>query len=158
MNKELIPWQNQTLNKTIRHKKSPPLNHPSENNLVGINVDLQTFVHHFNTVHYTSMSAHHVQLLFVTTVTLSGFVTENLSVLSAQTVVGGVRDVVGTGVCTGVGAVVGTGVDKGVGAAGARVGAGVGATVGPGVGAVVGPGVGAVVGTGVEINELIQSN
>ena len=104
------------------------------------------------------MSAHHVQLLFVTTVTLSGFVTENLSVLSAQTVVGGVRDVVGTGVCTGVGAVVGTGVDKGVGAAGARVGAGVGATVGPGVGAVVGPGVGAVVGTGVEINELIQSN
>ena len=86
MNKEsAIPWQKSIfVNKTIRHKKSPPLNHPNENNLVGINVDLQIFIHHFNTVHYTSTSAHHVQLLFITTVTPSGFVTENLAVLSAQ--------------------------------------------------------------------------
>ena len=42
------------------------------------------------------MSTHHAQLLFVTTVTLSGLVTENLSVLSAQTVE------VGAGVGTGV--------------------------------------------------------
>jgi hypothetical protein len=163
MNKEsAIPWQKSIfVNKTIRHKKSPPLNHPNENNLVGINVDLQTFIHHLNTVHYTSTSAHHVQLLFITTVTPSGFVTENLAVLSAQTVGAGVGAVVGTGVGTGVGAVVGTGVGTGVGAAGAGVGAGVGAIVGTGVGAVVGtgvgtgvgavvgPGVGAVVGTGV---------
>ena len=42
------------------------------------------------------MSTHHAQLLFVTTVTLSGLVTENLSVLSAQTVE------VGAGLGTGV--------------------------------------------------------
>ena len=48
-----------------------------------------------------------MQLLFITTVTPSGFVTENLAVLSAQTVGAGVGAVVGTGVGTGVGAEVG---------------------------------------------------
>jgi hypothetical protein len=65
--------------------------------VAGINVNLQTFIQHdFNMVHKISMSTHHLQLLFVTTVTLSGLVTENLSVLSAQTVE------VGAGVGTGV--------------------------------------------------------
>ena len=60
-------------------------NRPNENKADSINVDFQTFIQHdFNTVHYISMSTYHAQLLFVTKVTLSGFVTENLSVLSAQ--------------------------------------------------------------------------